>query len=154
MKLTRICRWIWWKLAINLTILILLPSPSPANTPENINALYLPSHCFTERKIDEFIHYAKLAGINAAVLHVKDPHGRIRWQSKNMLAGEIGAVASNGLVERALKQLKAQGFWTIAKLDVFVDHQLVTKRPDLGITDLQSGNSWSDKKGTALGKSF
>ena len=147
MKPARRCRWIWWKLAINLTILLLVPSHSPAGAPEDINALYLPSHCFTERKIDEFVHYAKLAGINAAVLHVKDPHGWIRWKSNNVQAAEIGAVASNGLVENALRQLKTQGFWTVAKLDVFVDHQLVTRRPDMGIIDIQSGNPWSDKKG-------
>ncbi len=121
--------------------------PVSASTPEDINALYLPSHCFTERKIDEFVHYAKLAGINAAVLHVKDPHGQIQWRSDNMQALAIGAVASNGRVERALRQLKTQGFWTVAKLDVFVDHQLVSKRPDMGIIDIQSGRPWSDKKG-------
>ena len=147
LKPTRIYRWIWRKLALNLTILLFIPFSSPASTPENINALYLPSHCFTERKIDEFAHYAKLAAINAAVLHVKDPHGRIRWKSNNLQAIEIGAVASNGLLERALRQLKAQGFWTVAKLDVFVDHQLVTKRPDMGIIDIRSKTPWSDKKG-------
>ena len=147
MKIARIPRWVWWRLAVNLTILLLLPSLSPAGTPEDITALYLPSHCFTERKIDEFVHYAKLAGINAAVLHVKDPHGRIRWKSNNVQAAEIGAVASYGLVENALRQLKTQGFWTVAKLDVFVDHQLVTKRPDMGIIDIRSENPWADNKG-------
>jgi len=147
LKPARIPRWIWWKLAIILTILLLVPYQSPAGSPENITALYLPSHCFTERKIDEFVHYAKLTGINAAVLHVKDPHGRIRWKSNNVQAAEIGAVASYGLVENALRQLKAQGFWAVAKLDVFVDHQLVTKLPDMGIIDIQSENPWSDKKG-------
>ncbi|MDB4442862.1 hypothetical protein N9219_05530 [bacterium] len=69
-----------------------------AALPESIKAVYLPSHCFTERRINEFIHYAKLTGLNAAVLHVKDPHGWIRWKSKNQLALKMGAVASNGLV--------------------------------------------------------
>ena len=147
MKPTRFYRGIWWNLAINLIALLLVTSHGSATGPENIKALYLPSHCFTERKIDEFLHYASLAGINAAVLHVKDPHGRIRWKSKNVQAIEIGAVASNGLVERALRRLKTRGFWTVAKLDVFFDHQLVTKRPEMGITDLQSANPWSDKKG-------
>ena len=147
LKPARTYRWIGWKLVINLSILLLVPVHGLARTPEDITALYLPSHCFTERRIDEFVHYAKLAGINAAVLHVKDPHGRIRWQSNNMQAVAIGAVASNGLVERALRQLKAQGFWTIAKLDVFLDHQLVSKHPEMGIIDIQSENPWSDKKG-------
>jgi hypothetical protein len=147
LKPARRCRWIWRKITINLTILLFVPLYSSAGTLEYINALYLPSHCFTERKIDEFVHYAKLAGINAAVLHVKDPHGRIQWRSDNVQALAIGAVAVNGRVERTLRQLKTQGFWTVAKLDVFVDHQLVRKRPDMGIIDIQSGKPWSDKKG-------
>ena len=147
MKSARICRWIGWKVAIIITVTLLVPFYSQASTPDNVKALYLPSHCFTERKIDEFVHYAKLAGINAAVLHVKDPHGRLRWQSSNPLAQKIGAVASTGRVESTLRMLKAQGFWTIAKLDVFVDHQLVSQCPDMGIIDRQSGNPWSDQKG-------
>jgi len=54
--------------------------------------------------------YAKLTGLNAVVLHVKDPHGWIRWKSKNKLAREMGAIASNGLVEHTLRRLKEQGF--------------------------------------------
>ena len=74
-----------------------IPAPGITALPENVNALYLPSHCFTDRKIGEFTHYAKLSGLNAAVLHVKDPHGLIRWKSNHNLAKEIGAVAANGL---------------------------------------------------------
>ena len=92
--------------------------------------------------LDEFVHYAKLTGINAAVLHVKDPNGRIRWKSNNVQAAKIGAVASYGLVENALRQLKSQDFWTVAKLDVFVDHQLVTKRPDMGLIDSRTGKPY------------
>jgi hypothetical protein len=130
-----------------MVIVIFIPSFSFARLPEKVNALYLPAHSFSERKINEFIHYAKLSGINAAVLHVKDPHGWIRWNSGNVLAKEIGAVASYGRVEPALKQLKAQGFWTIAKLDVFVDHRLVIQRPEMGAVDVLTDEPWVDKKG-------
>jgi hypothetical protein len=147
LKSARLCKWIRWNIAITLTVTLLVPFYSQASIPDNINALYLPSHCFTDRKINEFVHYAKLAGINAAVLHVKDPHGRLRWQSANPQAQKIRAVASTGRVEPTLRQLKAQGFWTIAKLDVFADHQLVSKRPEMGIIDRQSGNPWLDQNG-------
>jgi len=132
-----------------VAVLIFFPGAGPAATPGNIKALYLPSHCFTERKISEFIHYAQLSGINAAVLHVKDPHGRIRWKSHNALAVEIGAVAANGRVEPVLKKLKARGFWTIAKLDLFADHRLATQRPEMGILDIRSDGPWLDKNGLA-----
>ena len=125
----------------------MLSSEVFAAMPENLNAIYLPSHCFTERKISEFTHYAALTGLNAVVLHVKDPHGLIRWKSENELANAIGAVASYGLVEHTLKQLKAQGFWCIAKLDVFADHRLVRHDPYMGILDIRTGGPWSDKNG-------
>ena len=47
----------------------------------------------------------------------------------------MGAIASNGLVEHTLRRLKEQGFWCIAKLDVFVDHKLVYNNPYMSIMD-------------------
>ncbi|CAB1056258.1 glycoside hydrolase [Olavius sp. associated proteobacterium Delta 1] len=126
---------------------IFIASDTCAALTENIKAVYLPSHCFTDRKISEFTHYAKLTGLNAVVLHVKDPHGWIRWKSNNQLAKKMGAVASNGLVEHTLRRLKQQGFWCIAKLDVFVDHRLVYHNPFLGILDVRTGGPWNDKNG-------
>jgi hypothetical protein len=126
---------------------VLLSTDGFAVPPEKVNAIYLPSPCFTERKITEFSHYAGLAGFNAVVLHVKDPHGLIRWKSENELANAIGAVASYGLVEHTLKKLKEQGFWCIAKLDVFADHRLVRHDPYLGILDIRTGGPWTDKNG-------
>ncbi len=140
---------ILWHLAIGMVIIIALPSASFARLPQKVNALYLPAHNFTERKTTEFIHYAKLAGLNAAVLHVKDPYGWIRWKSNNALAREIGAVAARGRAEPVLKMLKAQGFWTIAKLDLFVDHRLATRRPEMGLTDSQTASPWVDNMGLA-----
>ena len=125
----------------------MLSSDGCATPPEEVKAIYLPSPCFTERKITEFSHYAGLAGFNAVVLHVKDPHGLIHWKSENDLAKAVGAVASYGLVEHTLKQLKAQGFWCIAKLDVFADHRLVRQDPYLGILDIRTGGPWADKNG-------
>jgi hypothetical protein len=115
--------------------------------PESVKAVYLPPHCFTERKITEISHYAKLAGFNAAVLHVKDPHGWIRWKTNNQLARKMGAVAANGRVEPTLRRLKEKGFWCIAKLDVFVDHRLVANNPYMGILDIRTGGPWNDKNG-------
>lgn len=118
-----------------------------AAMPEKVNAIYLPPHGFTERKIAEFTHYAGLAGLNAVVMHVKDPYGRIRWKSNNQLAQKMGAIASNRLVEPTLRRLKERGFWCIAKLDVFADHRLVYNNPYLGVLDVRTGGPWSEKNG-------
>jgi hypothetical protein len=147
LKPIHICKKILWHLFIGVVIINTMSSLSFARLPKKVNALYLPAHSFSARKINEFIHYAELAGINAAVLHVKDPHGWIRWKSENATAVEIGAVAATGRVEPVLKRLKAEGFWTIAKLDLFVDHRLVTRHPEMGITDTATGGPWVDKNG-------
>lgn len=118
-----------------------------AALPEKVNAIYLPPYSLTERKITEFFHYASLTGLNAVVMHVKDPHGRIHWKSKNKRARAMGAVAANGSVETALKRLKDQGFWCIAKLDLFADHRLVYHNPYMGILDVRTGGPWNDKNG-------
>jgi hypothetical protein len=123
------------------------PFDGRAALPEKVNAIYLPSNCFTERKIAEFTHYAALTGLNAVVLHVKDPYGRIRWKSNNQLAQKMGAMASNGRVEHTLRRLKEKGFWCIAKLDTFADHRLVYNNPYLGILDIRTGGPWNDKNG-------
>jgi hypothetical protein len=118
-----------------------------AAPPEEVKAVYLPAHRFTERKITELIHYAELTGLNAVVMHVKDPYGRIRWKSNNHLAKKMGAVFSNGSVERTLRRLKEQGFWCIAKLDVFADHRLVYHNTYMGILDIRTGGPWNDRNG-------
>ena len=138
-------KWINVWVGILMAGCVVLVADSRAELPEKVKAVYLPPHCFTERKVSEFAHYARLTGLNAAVLHVKDPHGWVRWNSKNQLAREMGAVASNGLVEHTLRRLKAQGFWCIAKLDVFVDHRLVYYNPYMGILDIRTGGPWSDQ---------
>jgi len=130
-----------------LTGSFLMPAIGLAAMPEKVNAIYLPPHCFTARKVTEIAHYAELTDLNAVVLHVKDPYGNIRWNSKNQLAQKMGAVASAGRVERTLQRLKKMGLWCIAKLDVFADHRLVYHNPDLGILDIRTGWPWNEKNG-------
>jgi hypothetical protein len=85
--------------------------------------------------------------MNATVLHVKDPFGRLIWKADNPIANAIGASSSARGVENRIRQLKAKGIWTIAKLDVFADHSLVEHRPEMGLRDKRSGGSWADKNG-------
>ena len=126
---------------------VMLSADGLAALPEKVKAVYLPAHGLTERRITEFTHYAGLAGLNAAVLHVKDPNGLIYWRTRNQTAIKNEAVVANGLVQRALNTLKSQGIWCIAKLDVFADHRLVRNNPYLGILDIRTGAPWTDQNG-------
>jgi hypothetical protein len=87
------------------------------------------------------------AGLNLAVLHAKDPLGRLYWKSNNSIAQEMEAPASNASLENAISVLKQKGIWTVAKLDVFQDSLLVTKNPEMGVMDSETSELWADHKG-------
>ncbi|MBL7173472.1 MAG: hypothetical protein ISS68_11615 [Desulfobacteraceae bacterium] len=128
-------------------IMLLLTAEVVAAMPASVKGVYLPAHSITSRRIAEVINYAGQLGINAVVLHVKDPYGRIAWTSKLELAQGSGSCQPVSDLPALVEKLKAHGIWTIAKLDTFADHRLVMQRPELGLTDVRSGSPWKDKNG-------
>ena len=136
----------WLVIALNLiTVLFLIP-PSMADIPETVNGIYLPPQS-GERTISKAIYYAKLAHLNAVVLHVKDPRGWIYWQSQHPIAREIGVIHCRYPLGRAVERLNSEGIWTIAKIDIFHDSMLAKKYPEMGVLDTHTGGLWADKKG-------
>ena len=114
---------------------------------KRVRAVYLPPYALTQRFIDVYIHQARQLGLNGAVLHLKDPRGRIFWPSR--AAGTKQRPATSGLpnIKGIVSTLKRNNIWTIAKLDVFADHALVDSQPEMGLTDRQTGRPWKDKNG-------
>lgn len=132
------------------TVLILLTAAAVAaetKPPTPFHGIYLPGQCLTDRRIDKVLYYAPLTGINAVVLHAKDPRGRLYWASRHPLAADMGAPICKGQFQKAVRRLKAKGVWVIAKVDVFIDTLLVRHHPQLGVTDNQTGRSWMDRQG-------
>ncbi len=89
----------------------------------------------------------KAAGLKLAVLHAKDPKGRLFWKSGNSTAVKIGASVPGAALETAIPKLKTKGIWIAAKLDVFQDSLLVTSQPEWGVRDSTTGGLWADHKG-------
>lgn len=110
-------------------------------------AVYVPPHKITQRTLDGIVHYATLTPVNAVVLHVKTPRGRLLWPSKNSTAVEMGVAAGHSGLARHVARLKQDKIHTIAKLDVFADHQLAASRPELSVIDARSGAPWTDANG-------
>jgi hypothetical protein len=119
----------------------------------SIRAIYLPPASMTERRIADLIHYAKQVPINGVVLHVKDPFGRLSWQSAAPLASANVDVNVNGSRRQTrhlinlVKRLQANDIWTIAKLDLFADHGLVAGNPAMGLIHKETLENWQDKNG-------
>ena len=132
-----------------LCLLILsLPSwAKPSLKTEKMMGVYFPSTCLSGRSFEGIVHYMESAGLNLAVLHAKDPKGRLFWKSGNSTAVNIGAPTRNGTLEKAVQILKQKGIWTVAKLDVFQDSLLVTNHPEMGVMDSKTGELWADRKG-------
>jgi hypothetical protein len=133
-----------------LIFLLVLTFPSSAhssNKPEKLTGVYFPSTCLRGRSFEGILHYMEAAGLNLAVLHAKDPNGRLFWKSDNTTAKEIRASLPNPVFVTAVNTLKQKGIWTAAKLDVFQDSLLVTNHPEMGIKDSETGELWADRKG-------
>lgn len=115
--------------------------------PDKLTGVYFPSGCLNGRSFEGIVHYMKAAGLNLAVLHAKDPLGRLFWKSDNSIAQNMEASASNASLKNTISFLKQRGIWTAAKLDVFQDSLLVTKNPEMGVMDSETGELWADHKG-------
>jgi hypothetical protein len=140
-----------------LPFVLLLFSPFPLSSfpfsagssakPEKLTGVYFPSASLYGRGFEGTIHYMEAAGLNLAVLHAKDPLGRLFWKSENNIAKDIKASAPNASLESAISILKQKGIWTAAKLDVFQDSLLVKNHPEMGVADAETGKLWADHKG-------
>jgi hypothetical protein len=130
-----------------LTILSLPSSAKSSHKSEELTGVYFPSNCLCGRSFEGIVHYMESAGLNLAVLHAKDPQGRLFWKSGNNTAVNIGASTRNGHLEKTVQILKQKGIWTVAKLDVFQDSLLVTNHPEMGVMDSKTGELWADRKG-------
>jgi hypothetical protein len=122
-------------------------SSQASKVPENLTGVYFPSSCLSGRSFEGLVHYMDAAGLKMAVLHAKDPFGRLFWESGDNTAKITGASSPSASLKSALHTLKQKGIWTAAKLDVFQDSLLVTHFPEMGVKDKQSGELWADHKG-------
>lgn len=125
---------------------VLFPPMASAGVDSHY-AVYVPPHRITQRTLDEIVHYAALTPVNAVVLHVKTPRGRLLWSSENPTAVEMGVAAQHSGLVRHVARLKQDNIYTIAKLDVFADHRLAASRPELSVIDARTGAPWTDANG-------
>jgi hypothetical protein len=134
-------------LLILLLLFAVLNSGLAAELPDKVTGLYFPSFSLYGRNFESLVFYMQAAGLNLAVLHAKDPLGRLFWRSGNSTAQSMNASASHPPLEAAIPYLKERGIWTAVKLDVFQDSLLTKHYPEMGVLDSFTGELWADKKG-------
>ncbi len=145
--LTRI-RYCSGKKTVIFILLLCFPfSGFAVDLPDNTTGLYFPSFSLYGRNFEGLVYYMQAAGLNLAVLHAKDPLGRLFWRSENEIAKNMEASLSYTPLEKAIPFLKKNGIWTAAKLDVFQDSLLTKHHPEMGVMDSMTGELWADRKG-------
>jgi hypothetical protein len=143
---TQVFRQTALRFLIILFVCFLPNSANSSNKPDQLKGLYFPSSSLYGRSFEGIVHYMQAAGLNLAVLHAKDPMGRLFWNSNNSTAKNMGAPVRSAPLANAIRTLKQKGIWTAAKLDVFQDSLLVTHHPEMGVKDSETGELWADRK--------
>ncbi len=113
--------------------------------PFDVRGLYLTHYTlgWGERR-EQLFELVKQSELNAVVLDVKGDRGRLSYRSNVPLAKELGAEeVMIDDIGALLKRLKDAKIYTIARIVVFKDDVLATKRPELAVK-LRSGQPYVD----------
>ncbi len=101
-----------------------------------------------EKKIDSLIDKIKKSKINAVVIDIKDYTGYLSYDSKLPLVEELGLkkIKIKDL-PALLKKFHDENIYVIARVAVFQDPALSTKRPKWAVLNKGTGGIWRDRKG-------
>ncbi len=95
-------------------------------------------------KLRERFDLIKNTELNAIVLDVKAEKGNVAWDTQVPLAKQVGAAWLHGTdLKQVIQWCRAEKVYCIARMPVFQDTLLATKRPDLALR-LPNGNPYLD----------
>ncbi len=97
----------------------------------------------------KMINLLKETELNTVVIDLKEVDGIIGYEVDVPLAKEIKATQKRIRdIDKIISLCNEYGLYKIARITVFKDEQLATKKPHLAVLD-KSGNLWRDDKGKA-----
>lgn len=126
------------------------PSPTPVAKPKavKVKGIYVSAWNMGGDKFDKMVKLVDDTDLNAMVLDVKNDSGQVTYPSGVPLVDEIQADGKNIVpdMQERVRQLKEKGIYTIARLVVFKDPYLASKKPAYAMQK-KSGGVWRDPKG-------
>jgi hypothetical protein len=132
---------------INLSELWLLdsgdhPKAAPAGNREG---LYLPvNHAMDPYSLAPYLKTLEEKRLNMVVIDMKDDYGRLRFTPKNPGITEKGRVFRPVDIDSLLKDLKARGIYTAARIVVFKDPELARKEGGrYAVWDTRTSQPWA-----------
>lgn len=97
------------------------PPPCEVSGHDRIG-VYMTSYALTKSSVLEAVYAARDAGqIDTLVINIKNMHGELTYDSAIPLAHEIGASTGRLNLPAQLDELRARGFYLIARQVVFFD---------------------------------
>lgn len=110
-------------------------TPKPAFDAGRVRGIYLTGYTAgNSRRLAGLIEFARSHGLNAMVIDAKNDDGLITFATDIPLAREVGSV-SNQIpdVTALIETLEKEGIYPIARVVVFCDPLLSSRRPELAI---------------------
>lgn len=118
--------------------------------PFTVRGLYLTFYGVGDDTIrNHVLELADKTEINSVVIDIKGDRGWIVYRSNVPMVKEIGAQQDIMISDpkKFLADLKKRGVYTIARIVAFKDNPLATARPDLAVTNANTGRPWVDQEG-------
>jgi hypothetical protein len=117
----------------------------PRDAARGRQGLYLPvNHSMEERTLAPYLKTIEDAGLNMAVIDMKDDYGRLRFTPNTPGIAEKGRVFRPVDIDGLLKNLKSRGIYTVARIVVFKDPELARKEGGkYAVWDSRQGKPWA-----------
>ncbi|MDQ3866884.1 MAG: putative glycoside hydrolase [Actinomycetota bacterium] len=124
-------------------------NPKPRPLPPEMRGIHVTMALLTlPGKLNQYLSYSRY-GLNTLELDVKDEHGKVAFRSRFApLARRIGAARSYYRPKPVARRVHDRGLYLIARVVVFEDPFLASKRPDLAI-GRSDGGVWTNYSGLA-----
>jgi len=144
-------QWLETSTAQTLAVLSLEENKSPLRAKteiKTVKALYLTAYSAgSSKKLTEIIDLINKTELNAVVIDIKDYSGKILYNSNLEWVKRFGAKENRlGQVREMIQKLHDNKIYVIARLTVFQDPLLASKKPEWAIKS-KNGGLWQDNKG-------
>lgn len=128
-------------------------SPFTINYPKDgLKGIYVTGPTVSVSRFDELLKLVETTELNSMVIDIKDDRGLLQYQpEKGSKFEEIGGpyIKDPG---KLLKTLEEKKIYPIARVVVFKDSHMATKRPDLSFTE--NGEVWKNGRGESFVNPF
>ncbi|RDU38698.1 GTP-binding protein [Neobacillus piezotolerans] len=119
---------------------------------DGVKGIYVTGPTVSVSRFEELLNLVEATELNSMVIDIKDDFGKLQYKpEEGSRFEEIGGPYIKD-PNKLLKTLEEKKIYPIARVVVFKDSHLATKRPDLSFTE--NGKVWKNKRGESFVNPF